>query len=107
MVLGTSYQAPANKNVWVNASITHTIALTLLLSSGSSTVFLETSPNNSTWTTINSAGFSDAVAVAVALNKTVTNNVSGEVQPGYYYRLRAVTSGAGSAAIVNQQLKTY
>ncbi len=107
MVLGTSYQAPANKNVWVNASITHTIALTLVLSSGSSLVQLQTSPNNSTWTTINSAGFSDAVAIAVALTKTVTNNVSGEVPQGYYYRLLATTSGAGTAAITNQQLKTY
>lgn len=107
LVLGTSYQAPANKNVWVNASITHTIALTLVLSSGSSLVQLQTSPNGTTWTTINSSGYSDGVAVAVALTKTVTNNVSGEVAPSQFYRLLATTSGAGTAAITNQQLKTY
>lgn len=99
-------QISTTRNTRVSYTITHTIALTLLLSSGSSMVYLEVSPNNSTWTSISQAGFSDAVAVAVALNKTSTNNVQGEVQAGWYVRLRAVTSGAGSAAFtVGQEIQ--
>lgn len=94
---GAGVQISTTKNTRVSYTITHTIALTLVLSSGSSMVFLEVSPNNSTWTSISQAGFSDAVVIAVALNKTSTNNVQGEVPAGWYVRLRAVTSGAGSA----------
>lgn len=100
-------QISTTKNTRVSYTVTHTIALTLLLSSGSSMVFLEISPNNSTWTSISQAGFSDAVAVAVALNKTSTNNVQGEVPSGWYVRLRAVTSGAGSAAFTVGQEVQY
>lgn len=102
-VTGTSWQISATRPARVSYSVTHTIALTLVLSAGSSTVYLEISPNNTTWTTINAAGYSDAVAVAVALSKTVTNNVQGEVPAGWYVRLRAVTSGAGSAAFASGQ----
>lgn len=108
MVLGTAYQAPSNKNVWVNASVTHTIALTLLLASGSSSVALQVSSSSSgPWTTINSCGASKSLAVAVALNETTTNNVCGEVAPNQWYRLQTTVSGAGSVVISNQQTKTY
>lgn len=104
---GAGVQISTTKNTRVSYTITHTIALTLVLSSGSSMVFLEISPNNTTWTSISQAGFSDAVAVAVALNKTSTNNVQGEVPAGWYVRLRAVTSGAGSAAYTVGQEVQY
>lgn len=104
---GAGVQISTTKNTRVSYTITHTIALTLILSSGSSMVYLEISPNNSTWTSISQAGFSDAVAVAVALNKTSTNNVQGEIPAGFYVRLRAVTSGAGSAAYTVGQEVQY
>lgn len=104
---GAGVQISTTKNTRVSYTITHTIALTLVLSSGSSMVYLEISPNNSTWTSISQAGFSDAVAIAVALNKTSTNNVQGEVPAGFYVRLRAVTSGAGSAAYTVGQEVQY
>lgn len=107
-VNGTSFQISASKATRVSYSVTHTIALTLVLSSGSSMVYLEISPNGTTgWVTINQAGFSDAVAVAVALNKSVTNNVQGEVPVGYYCRLRSVTAGAGSVAFSSGQETQY
>lgn len=104
---GAGIQISTTKNTRVTYTITHSIALTLVLTSGSSMVFLEVSPNNSTWTTISQAGYSDGVAVAIALTKTNTNNVQGEVQAGWYMRLRAVTTGAGSAALVNGQEVQY
>lgn len=95
---GTGVQISTTRDSIVSYTITHSIALTLLLASGSSQVFLEISQNNSTWTTISQAGYSDGVSVAVALTKTTTNNVQGVVPAGWYVRLRAVTSGAGSAS---------
>lgn len=100
---GAGVQLSSTRDVIVSYSVTHTIALTLLLSSGSSQVFLEISPNNTTWTSISQAGYSDAVAVAVSLNKTTTSNVQGVVPAGFFVRLRAVTSGAGSATYVSGQ----
>lgn len=95
---GTSFQISTTRPAIVSYTITHTIALTLLLTSGSSIVYLEVSPNNSTWTTVSAAGYSDGVAVAVALTKTMTNNVQGVVPAGNWVRLRSVTSSGGSAA---------
>lgn len=107
IINGAGVQISTTKNTRVSYSITHTIALTLLLTSGSSMVYLEISSNNSTWTTINQAGYSDGVSVAVALTKTITNNVQGEIPAGYYVRLRAVTSGAGTATFTCGQETQY
>lgn len=104
---GAGVQISTTKNTRVSYTITHTIALTLVLTSGSSMVYLEISSNNTTWTTISQAGYSDAVGVAVALNKSTTNNVQGEVPSGFYVRLRAVTNGGGSASYVCGQEVQY
>lgn len=98
VALNTSSKISTTQATRVSYTVTHTIGLTLLLTSGSSMAYLEISPDNSTWTTISQAGYSDGVAVAVALTKTVTNNVQGEVPANYFRRIRVVTSGAGSAA---------
>jgi len=100
---GAGVQISTTRDAFVTYTVTHTIALTLLLASGSSQVFLEVSPNNSTWTTISQAGYSDAVAVAVALTKTTTNNVQGMIPAGNYVRLRSVVSGGGSTTFTNGQ----
>lgn len=101
--IGTSYQNTSAKPLLVNYSVTHTITLTLVLATGSSSVFLEVSTDGTTWSSINQNGYSDGVAVAVSLTKTVTNNVEGIVEPGKYWRLRAVTSGAGTSALTGSQ----
>lgn len=105
--LNSSFRPSTTRPTRVSYTITHSITLTLILTSGSSMVYLEISPDNSTWTTISQAGYSDGVAVAVALTKTTTNNVQGEIPSNYYARLRAVTSGAGSAAFTCGQEVTY
>jgi len=91
------------KPTWVSYSITHTIALTLVTLNGTSNVYLEISPNNTTWTTISQAGYSDGVAVAVAITKTQTNNIQGYIPANYYYRIRSVVTGGGSATFANGQ----
>ena len=93
----------SNKPTWVSYSITHTVALTLVTLNGASNVYLEISPNNTTWTTISQAGFSDGVAVAVAITKSQTNNIQGYIPANYYYRIRSVVTGGGSATFANGQ----
>jgi len=93
----------ATKPTWVSYSITHTVALTLVTLNGASNVYLEISPNNTTWTTISQAGFSDGVAVAVAITKNQTNNIQGYIPANYYYRIRSVVTGGGSATFANGQ----
>jgi len=99
--LNTNYKISSTQSTRVSYSFTHTIALTLLLTSGSTMAYLEISPDNGsgsptgTWTTISQAGYSDGVAVAVSLNKTTTNNVQGEVPGNTWFRIRTVGTGAG------------
>lgn len=111
LVTGTGaagFQISATKNTRVSYTVTHTIALSLVLTSGSSQVFLEISPTGTgSWTAISQAGYSDGVAVAVALTKSTTSNVQGEVPAGYYARLRTVVSGGGSAAFTCGQEVQY
>lgn len=102
-VNGTSFQISTTRATIVSYSVTHTIALTLVLSSGSSTVFLETSANGTTWTTLSAAGYSDGVTVAVALTKSVVNNVQAVIPAGNFVRLRTVTTGGGSASFTAGQ----
>lgn len=107
VALNTSSKISTTQATRVSYSVTHTIALTLLLSSGSSMAYLEISPDNSTWSTISQAGYSDGVAIAVVLTKTVTNNIQGEVPANYFRRIRVVTSGGGSAAYTCGQETIY
>lgn len=103
----TSFQVSTTQASRVKYTITHTIGLTLVLSSGSSMVYLEISPNNSTWTLVDQAGLSRSLAVAVVINDTMTNNVSAEVPAGYYVRIRTVTSGGGSTSYTCGQETIY
>lgn len=105
----TGVQISTTKATRVSYTVTHSIALTLLLTSGSSQVYLEISPSNASgsWIEISRAGYSDGVAVAVAITKTTSNNVQGEVPAGWYVRLRSVTSGAGSAIFTSGQEVQY
>jgi hypothetical protein len=104
---GAGVQISTTKNTKVSYSVTHTIALTLVVSSGSSMAYLEISPNNSTWTTVNQGGFSRSLAVAVALNDSQTTNLQCDVPAGWYVRIRTVTSGGGSASFTCGQEVQY
>lgn len=100
---GAGVRISTTRDTFVTYTITHTIALTLLLASGSSQVYLEISTDNVNWSTISQAGYSDGVAVAVALTKTTTNNIQGFVPANSYVRLRSIVSGGGSSAFTNGQ----
>lgn len=100
---GSGVQLSTTRNAMVTYTVTHNVALTLLVTTGSSQVYLEVSPNNSTWSTISQAGFTKGVTVAVALNDSATNNVQGNVPAGWYVRLRSVVTGGGSASFTNGQ----
>lgn len=108
-VNATGVQISATRATRVSYTVTHTIALTLLLTSGSSQVFLEISPTNTSgsWVSISQAGYADGVSVAVAITKSNTNNVQGEVPAGWFVRLRSVTSGAGNATFTSGQEVQY
>lgn len=105
--LNTSYQLSTTQSTRVSYSITSTITLTVIVLAGSVIAYLEISPNNSAWTTISQAGYSDGVGVGLALIKSVTNNVQGEVPAGYYVRIRTVTTGGGAASYTCGQETPY
>lgn len=100
---GAGIQLSLTRDVMVSYTINHNISLTLLVLAGSSNVYLEISPNNSTWTVINSGGYADGVALAVVLNKTVTTNIQGIVPAGWYIRLRSSVTAGGSATYIGGQ----
>ncbi len=107
--LNTSVQISTTKRTRVSYTVSLTTALSLLNASAAGQVFLEISANNSTWTTINSAGVSRslAIVVAVGLNETAYYNIQGEVPTGYYFRLRTVVSGGATMAFVSGQEVQY
>lgn len=93
----TAFQISSSKEAIVTYSVTHTVALTLLIASGGSTVFLETSANGTTgWQIISSAGYSETLGIGVSVNKTVISNIQGVIPPGYFVRIRSVVAGGGS-----------
>jgi hypothetical protein len=99
--LTTPFRPSTSQSVRVGYTFTHTIALTLLLGSGSTMLYLETSPDNGsgaptgTWTLVDQAGFSETLNVAVALNRTVTNNVRADIPSNTWVRLRPAGTGGG------------
>jgi len=97
--LNTGFQPSATRAALVSYSVTLTTAISLLNLNSSATAFLEISPNNSTWTTINSAGITRTLSVAITLgiNETSYYNLQCAVPAGYYVRIRTVTAGGGTA----------
>lgn len=99
--LTTSYQCavPSRWNI-VNYSVQ--INSTLSLSGGQTgTVALQTSPDNSTWTTVSTAVNGNTGTLTLGLNTLNAQTVQmiSAVPPNYYYRLSV--SGASSMAVVN------
>lgn len=99
-VLSTSYNCitPSRWNI-VNFSVQINASLTL--SGGQTgTVLLQSSPDNSTWTTICTAVNGNTGSLTLGLNTLNSQTVQmiGAVPPNYYYRLSS--SGAASMAVV-------
>lgn len=88
-------------------SIVTGVSLINLNSTGA--VYLEISQDNSTWVTINSAGVTRtlSVAISVGLNETTQFNVQGVVPAGWYCRLRTVVSGGATATYTSGQETMY
>jgi hypothetical protein len=80
---------PSNVSYSVSISVT-----SLLAGTNSGTVFLETSPDNSTWTTIAQCGLSIA---GVAATQIASHCLSCYVPSGYYVRIRTAESGTNGA----------
>lgn len=107
--LNTSYQISTTNNARVSYSITCATGLALLNLNSTAQVFLEISPNNSTWTTIAGGGSTQtlAVAISVGINTTQIQNLQCEIPAGYWIRLRTVTSGGGSTSFSYGQEVIY
>lgn len=97
--LNSSFQPNTSRPCMVTYTVR--IAATLSLVTGQSgTVFLETSPDNSTWTEVSRIenGNTGSLTVGLNLTQTVASQVSSMVPTGYYARLR--TNGTATFTYV-------
>lgn len=100
-VLTTSYQATLPSR-WTIVNYSIQINSSLSLSGGQTgTVELQTSPDNSTWTTVCTAVNGNTGSLTLGLNTLNAQTVQmlTAVPPTYYYRL--LPTGASSMAVVN------
>lgn len=99
LTIGTGKQISTTRTTLV----TYTISVASVVSIGQAIGFLEVSPDNVNWTTINSAG-----ETSVALLNTKYYNLQGSVQAGYYVRIRsAVTLGGVVAFVSGQEMQIF
>lgn len=96
--LNSSFQISTTLDYNVSYSVLISIS-SLLTGNNVGTVFLETSPNNSTWTTICTSGLSLSGLAATITN---TQTVNGFVPKTYYVRIRTTNSGTGSQTLTYQ-----
>lgn len=99
--LNTNYTVSATQNARVSYTVALTTTLSLLNLNSAARVFLEYSTNGgSSWNTINSAGTSRtlSVAITIGINETTYWNLVGEIPTNALVRLRSTTSGGGTAA---------
>lgn len=95
---GFSISAVSDYNV--NYSV-YAQVVSVLAGTNTADVYLEISPDNSTWTTISRSGISIAGVVSTSGN---TQTVSGFVPKNYFVRIRTASTGvnAGSAVFTYQ-----
>lgn len=108
VVIGTSYQPSTTRYTDVSVSVQVSCALTL---SGGATgaISLQTSPNNSTWTTVQQItnANSGTLVIGVAITNTNGGDLQATVSPGYYYRLTSTTTtGTPGYSVLNNALET-
>lgn len=103
--LNTGIQLSTTNDLNVNYSVNISVTSTLI-GTNTGTVFLETSPNNSTWTTVSQSGMSLAGVASTVAN---TQTIGGFVPLGYYIRIRTISTGANTAVFTYQigQENTY
>lgn len=92
--LNNSFQPSTKRNVLVNYSVSIEV-VSALLGVNSGTVSLQTSPDNSNWTTVSQV--SKTLSGVVATNNDVYN-LSAFVLKGYYVRLLTSESGTNGAS---------
>jgi hypothetical protein len=100
--LNTSYQPNANRNVSVTCSVS--ITSTLSLAGGQSgTISLQMSPDNITYTTVQTATNNNTGTLTVGLNTSAAQAcaLTCTVPMGYYYKL--ATSGSSTFSILQTQ----
>lgn len=101
---GGGFQVSATQTSNVNYTVQ--VASTLSLVTGQTgSIFLETSPNNSTWTEISrfSNGNTGTLTIGLSLTQTVTSQLNAFVPAGYYVRLRS-TGTSSSSYITGQEI---
>lgn len=103
---GTMLSSTRTSNVMYSVNIVTTASIG---GASAGEVLLETSPTNtstSTWTVVNRVKNSQTITLAIALNSVqdITYTLMGNVQPGYYVRLRSSTiSGTPTYSFVTGQ----
>lgn len=94
--LNTGYQPSTTRWCFVNYSV-DIACVSTLLGGGSGSVFLDIASNSGFTTnlqTISSSSNTNSVSLAIAItvNQMTTATICGWVPPGYYFRIRTVTS---------------
>lgn len=105
---GGGFQVSTTSVTQVKYSIS--IAATLSITGGQTgTVFLETSPNNSTWTEVDriSNGNTGILTVGLNITQTISGNVCAWVPAGYYVRLRSTSTGTPTITYLSGQETTF
>lgn len=107
--LGTSFRPSTTRPTRVSYTVSVATTLSLLNLNSSGTVQLQISPDNVTFSTINSAGITRALAVSISvgLNDTSMLNIQGEIPAGFYCRLLSTVSGGATAVFTSGQEVTY
>lgn len=105
----SSFRVSLVRPTRVSYTISITTALSLLNLNSSGVVQLQISPDNTAWTTINSAGITRtlAVSISVGLNDVSLLNVQGEIPTGFYCRLVSTVSGGASVTFSSGQEVIY
>lgn len=101
---GTSFQPSTTKAAIVKYTIQ--IAATLSLVTGqSSTVYLETSADNATWTEVTkfTNGNTGSLTIGLNLTQTITNQLDAYIPATYWVRIRA-TGNATSTYLTGQEI---
>lgn len=108
VTIGTSYQPSTTRYTGVSVSVQ--IACSLTLSGGQAgAIALQTSPNNSTWTTAQQVtnANSGTLVVGIAITNTNGADLQTTVPPGYYYRLTSIsTTGTPTFSVLNNSTET-
>lgn len=103
--LNTSFQPNSVRGTFGSYTVTVVRNINLANLSASGVVYFEVSQDNSSWTVINSAGVTSALAVAlsVGISDTFQYNIQGMIPKGYYCRLRTTTSGGATVTMSSGQ----